>query len=86
MTTYALKHPRSDNLTKGRLGSLDQGEADVTDSECSLERVDDVVVDDRVDVDGDSILGRRGLHGAVGDLDLSSTTSEHCETRRALAD
>lgn len=57
-------------MAQGGLGTLDQGLADVGDSESGLVRADDVVVDDTGEVEVDVVLGHAHLLGDLDDLDL----------------
>lgn len=65
-----LQDTGTDDVAQGGLGTLDQGLADVGDSESGLVRADDVVVDDAGEVEVDIVLGHAHLLGDLDDLDL----------------
>lgn len=65
-----LKVATSADVSQGRLGSLNQGAANVLDREGGAVRVDDVVDNDRFDFDRQVVLGEDVLPGNVDDLDL----------------
>lgn len=75
----ALEIPRSNYVPQRRLRALDERETDVGDSERGLEGVDDVVVDDRVDVDADVVLGhdRLGRTASVGSREEEEAEEPH---------
>lgn len=57
-------------MAKSGLGTLHERLADIGDAERSLVRRDDVVVDDRGQVDSDIVLGHADLAGHFSDLNL----------------
>lgn len=65
-----LQDTGTDDVAQGGLGTLDQGLADVGDSEGGLVRADDVVVDDAGEVEVDIVLGHAHLLGDLDDLNL----------------
>lgn len=67
---HVLQDTGTDDVAQGGLGTLDQGLADVGDSEGGLVRADDVVVDDAGEVEVDIVLGHAHLLGDLDDLDL----------------
>lgn len=65
-----LQDTGTDDVAQGGLGALDQGLADIGDSEGGLVRADDVVVDDTGEVEVDVVLCHAHLLGDLDDLDL----------------
>lgn len=65
-----LEHTGTDDVAEGGLGALDEGLADVGNAEGGLVGGDDVVVDDRGQVEGDVVLGHADLLGNLDNLDL----------------
>lgn len=71
-----LENTGTDDVAQGGLGTLDQGLADVGDSEGGLVRADDVVVDNTGEVEVDVVLGHAHLLGDLDDLDLDVDLDE----------
>ena len=65
-----LQNTGTDDVAQGGLSTLNQGLADVGDSEGGLVRTDDVVVDNTGKVEVDVVLGHADLLGHLDDLDL----------------
>lgn len=67
---HVLQHARADDVAQRGLGPLDEGLANIRDTEGGLVRGDDVVVDDRSELQRDIVLGHADLHWDLDDLDL----------------
>lgn len=65
-----LQNAGTHDVPKRGLSALDEGLTDVCDTKGSLVRADDVIVDDRGQVQGDVVLGHADLLGDFHDLDL----------------
>lgn len=69
-----LEDSGTKNVTKSSLSTFDKSSADTTDAESCLVRIDNVVVDDRGDVDVDVVFGhtylRRNFDDGNLDVDL----------------
>lgn len=65
-----LQNTSTDNVTQSGLGALNQSLADIGDAESGLMGADNMVVDDRGQVDGNIVLGHADLLGDLDDLDL----------------
>lgn len=65
-----LQDTGTDDVAKRGLGALNQGLADIGDAEGGLVGADNVVVDDRGQVDSDVVLGHADLLGDLDNLDL----------------
>lgn len=65
-----LKNSCPHDVTQGGLSALDQSLTNVGDTESRLVRRNDVVVDDRGQVDGDIVLGHACLPWHLDDLNL----------------
>lgn len=68
-------------MAEGSLGALDEGLADVGNAEGGLVGTDDVVVDDRGEVEGDVVLGHADLLGDLDDLNLDINLDEALRKR-----
>ncbi len=73
---HVLEDTSTHNVTEGGLGTFDQGLTDVGDTEGSLVRRCDVVVDDRGQVECDIVLGHADLTGNLDDLNLDIDLDE----------
>ena len=71
-----LKDAGTNDVTEGGLGTLDQSLANVGDSESSLVRRGNVVVDDRCEVERDIVLCHANLAWHLDDLDLDIDLNE----------
>lgn len=65
-----LQDAGTHDVSKGGLSALNEGLTDVCDTKSSLVRADDVIVDDRGQVQGDIVLGHADLLGDFNDLNL----------------
>lgn len=65
-----LQDASTNDVAQGSLSALDKGLADVGDAEGGLVRADDVVIDDRGQVQGDIVLCHADLLRNLDDLDL----------------
>lgn len=68
-------------MAESGLGALNEGLADVGDAEGGLMGADDVVVDDRGEVEGDVVLGHADLLGDLDDLNLDVDLDEALRKR-----
>lgn len=71
-----LQDARADDVTQGGLRALDEGLADVGDTEGGLVRAHNVVVDDGGEVKSDVVLGHADLLGDLDNLDLDVDLDE----------
>lgn len=67
---HILQDAGAHDVSKGGLSALNEGLTDVCDTKSSLVRADDVIVDDRGQVQGDIVLGHADLLWDLNDLDL----------------
>jgi len=64
---HVLENARADDVAEGGLGTLDEGLADIGDTEGSFVRGGDVVVDDGSEVKGDIVFCHADLFGNLCD-------------------